>query len=326
MSTDQEGMRELRTLVRGGVDRFKKDGQLDLRYVTGIVVPKLKEVVGDIGGEISQRHMIDRDENGESIFVTHYTGIGKLFSMLQGAAKGEETSLRLYDSVHFNDPDEGYYFLRNLLTGHDWLKVDRGYSSHAYIVSFVAPSANPEKNSHDDLVFWRTYGREGEGCSLRVSVPKSRLRKVSYDAEEARIAAKELLPVLNAVKPLASVDSEIRDTLARAFWESLKGIQFLYKSEAYDYENELRFIVTESDVDENDLCFEYRDTSPVSIRHYCEDEELAIKKAFISDSMITIGPCVLNYDDLSHVLGILTRRAKLYGVRIFPSRIPYRKS
>lgn len=326
VSTDQEGMRELQTLVRGGVDRFKRDRQLDLRYVTGIVVPKLKEVMGEICGEISQRHMIEQEENGESIFVTHYTNIGTLFSMLQRAAKGEIASLRLYDSLHFNDPDEGYYFLRNLLTGHDWLRVDRGYSSHAYIVSFVAPSANSEKDSNDDLVFWRTYGREGEGCSLTVSVPKSRLRRVSYDAEEAKGAAEELLPALHTVKQLASVNSEVRETLARAFWESLKGIQFLYKSEAYDYENEFRFIVSDSDVDENDICFEYRDISPVNIRHYCEHEDLAVEKMFISESTITIGPCVLNYDDLRHVLGILTRRAELYGVRIFQSKISYRKS
>ena len=282
--------------------------------------------MGDICRKISQRHMIDQGEEGETVFVIHYTSIGTLFSMLQSAANGQNASLRLYDSVHFNDPDEGYYFLKYLLTGHDWVKVDRGYSSHAYIVSFVEPSTDSGKNMCDDLVFWRTYGREGEGCSLMVSVPKSQLRKVSYDAEEAKSAAQALLPVLDTLKPLAEVNQENRETLAKAFWESLEGIQFLYKSEAYDYENEFRFIICESEVDEDNICFEYKDDSPVTIRHYCEHGDLRIEKTLISHSKITIGPCVLNYDDLSRVLEILTRRANLYGPEISRSKISYRKS
>ena len=33
----------------------------------------------------------------------------------------------------------------------------------------------------DELVFWRTYGKDGKGCSLTVDVRRQLLRKVLYE-------------------------------------------------------------------------------------------------------------------------------------------------
>ncbi len=320
-------MGKLQAFVEAGV-RFAKDDKREqkyvLEYVKGIVVPLLKEVVRDLCREIDQHHKVEVARDGKPKFV-HYTSLGALFSMLQSAAKENNPSLRLYDTVHFNDPEEGYWLVRHLAQKHHWVEQGRAYKSHAYIASFVAPSTDGGKIMRDDLVFWRTYGKEGEGCSLMVSVPNSRLRKVSYGVDETEFAEQTLLPILELLEPLANVSKEIGATLGKAFCESLDGVQYLYKSEAYRYENECRLIVYESEICESRICFEYRDDSPLNIRHYYEHEELRIKEMLPSGSKITIGPCVPHYNDLRQVLEILKGRANMLGPTICRSQILYRR-
>ena len=320
-------MRELQAFVEAGV-RFAENDEFELKhvleYVAGIVVPQLKKVVRSTCRDINQHHKLQAAKKEEPEFV-HYTSVGSLFSMLQCAANNQNPTLRLYDSVHFNDPEEGYWLVRYLARNHDWMDKGRGFSSHAYIASFVAPPTDDGKDMSDDLVFWRTYGREGEGCSLQVRVPNSRLRKVFYGEEEAKFAEQRLVPILELIEPLVNARQELSVTLARAFCESLEGIQYLYKNEAYRYENEYRFIIYKSEISEDSICFEYKADSPLTIRHYYEHEELRIRDMLPSGSKITIGPCVPNYDDLSRILEILKRKAKLLGPTICPSQIPYRR-
>lgn len=322
-------MRKLQNFVDAGV-RFAKNNQREpnsLRdYVTGIVVPQLQEVMRGLCEIIDQQHKLETLEERKPELV-HYTSIAVLFSMLQSTAKEKNTSLRLYDSAHFNDPEEGHWLVRHLALkhGHNWVEQGRRHSSHAYIASFVAPSTNGEEIMRDDLLFWRTYGKEGEGCSLTVRVPNSRLRKVFYGTDEAKFAVETLLPILVLLKPLANTSQDIGRTLRNAFCESLEGILYLYKSEAYRYENECRFIVYKSEISESKICFEYSDNSPLNIRHYYEHEELLMENILISGSKITIGPCVPNYDDLRQVLEILKKRAELLGPTICRSQITYRR-
>lgn len=320
-------MGQLQAFVDAGV-RFAKDDKRDqkyvLEYVNGIVVPQLKEEVRELCHKIDQHHKVQAAGDGMPEFV-HYTSIYALFSMFQSAANEKNPSLRLYDTVHFNDPEEGYWLVRHLSQKYPWVEKGRAFMSHAYIASFVAPSTEGRKIMSDDLVFWRTYGKEGEGCSLVVSVPHSRLRKVSYGVDETGFAEQTLLPILEQLEPLANVSRKIGVTLGTAFCESLEGVQYLYKSEAYRYENECRFIMYESEICESKICFEYRDDSPLNIRHYYENEELRIQEMLPSGSKITIGPCVPHYNDLRQVLEILKRRANMLGPTICRSQIPYRR-
>ena len=341
MNEREAKMENLRTFVNGGREYFDRHGDLNLGYVDEIVIPELQYVLKDLCLEIEERHKIDEPEGRQENFVIHYTSIGTLVSMLQqkiknkqNVAKDEQNaSLRLYDSVHFNDPDEGDYFFRNLkLTKkHTWLSKKK--ESHAYIASFIIPNDDrDERDMSDNLVFWRTYGREGEGCSLKLRIPRDRLRKVLYGANEVNDTWQNLQPVLDVLYPLVSIrkrslKEKVREELAKAIWKSLASLRYLYKSEAYKYERECRFVIPELDADKDKICFEYQEqnNSPY-LRHYYQDEALEIEKILISGSCITLGPCVPDRPDVSNCLEILKRQANVYGPEIKNSKIFYRKS
>lgn len=160
MNERGDNLEKLRASIEAGRERFDKDGHLDLTYVYDIVNPVLNVVLQDLSTQIEAPHML---AVSESEYVIHYTSIPALVSMLQNAGYGEEqSSLRLYDSSHFNDPDEGMFFDRNLilLNGHKILEVES--APHAYIASFIIP--HREKDMTDNLVFWRTYEKKEWGA------------------------------------------------------------------------------------------------------------------------------------------------------------------
>ena len=199
--------------------------------------------------------------------------------------------------------------------------------SHAYIASFIIP--NSEKDMSDDLVFWREYGEEGEGCSLSLPIPLSRLQQVLYGPEGLERTFEELRSVLNLLDPLLEIDnSSIQEKLAATVWESLEKIRYLHKDAAYEYEKECRFVVAESNIDEDKIHFEDQDPqkAPAHIRHYYELEELGIQNLLITGSTITLGPCLSHPDNVEYYLKILLQRAHLGGQKFKTSRIPYRKS
>lgn len=257
----------------------------------------------------------------------------------QESSKDEQNaSLRLYDSVHFNDPDEGNYFFRNLNLPekHAWLGKKK--ESHAYIASFIIPDPKDlKRDMSDNLVFWRTYGREGEGCSLKLSIPRDRLRKVLYGADQVRCTWKDLLTMLDdlysVLDPLVNIDKQslkeiIQKNLAEVIWKSLAGLRYLYKSEAYAYESECRFVIPELGTDKDRICFECQEQNnfPTRIRHYCEHDALKIENILTTGSLITLGPCVPHPYNMSYYIKSLLTKAKLLGPAIKTSEISYRKS
>ena len=255
--------------------------------------------------------------------------------------------MRLYDSIHFNDPGEGNYLIHNLfppnndesnylvrnqnpLQTYGW--SDPPHADHPYIASFIISNSDDKEDMSDNLVFWRTYGKEGEGCSLKLRIPSCRLRKVFYGIDEMECTKQILRPVLDSLSPLTSITDQlikenIREKLADIFSESFEEIRYLYKSEAYKHERECRFIIHKSDIDENRICFEYQEqnNSP-RIRHYYEDEALAIEKILTSGSAVTLGPRVPYRPDVSNCLKIMRDRAGLeHRLEIKTSKISYRK-
>lgn len=343
-------MENLRTFVEAGREYLERHGDLNLGYVDGIVIPELRNVLKDLCPKIEERHKIDEPEGRQENFVIHYTSIGTLVSMLQQKVKNkqnvakdeQDASLRLYDSVHFNDPDEGNYFYRNLNLPkkYDWL--DKKKESHAYITSFIIPDL--KRDMSDNLVFWRTYGKEGEGCSLKLRILRDRLRKVLCDADELRKVlygadevkrtGKLLRPVLDALYPLVSIrkrsqKKKVREELAEVIWKYLEKIRYLYKSEAYEYERECRFVIPEpeSDADKDKIRFEYKEqnNSP-DVRHYYEHENLKVENILTTDSLITIGPRVSHPYNMSYYIKSLLTKAGLVGPEIKLSKIFYRKT
>ena len=239
-------------------------------------------------------------------------------------------SLRLYDSAHFNDPDEGNYLLDQLLDSpqYHWLKQDT--STHAYIASFIIPKDNDRpEDARDNLVFWRTYGREGEGCSLQLRIDPTKLSRVSYDKDELENTIEVLQPILDILTPISHInDLNTKRRIRETFWKSLGRIKYLYKSVAYEYEQECRYIIPALDIDDDEISFEYKyeGGSTGQLRHYCENDDLAIADILASGCSVTIGPCISDKGDLQASLEILLNRAGMFGPRVFTSGISYRRT
>ena len=333
MEESRKRLKNLKAAVESVRDYFEKPQNYDLEsLITASLCPEIELALKDLCPRIEERHNIDESKEQENILVIHYTSLSGLVSMLQDASKQNKKSIfRLYNSFHFNDPEEGNYLTQSLLQNYKWLgKTDM---RHAYIASFILPDTKEEQESmSNDLIFWRTYGQEGEGCSLALLAPLSRLRTVSYgpDSDNAKLSVKEIRAVLDLLAPLRidnpSVLESTQKRLADTVLKPLEKIRYLYKNGAYVREKECRCVILESEIEDNDKKFEYQDRNnyPPRIKHYCEDEDFHLEKLMESRSYITLGPCVPYRDDVNYCIGVLKERAN-WKSEIRNSKIPYRK-
>ena len=202
--------------------------------------------------------------------LVHYTGIDVLFAMLD--PNDDKGGLRLYDTVHANDPEEGRFLLRHwpdCNDRHPWMwqesanwtsddnsglplseQVEKGlYPGHAYVLSFV-PSACDERNN-DRIVFWREYGRQGVGCSL--SIPKNKIidvMKCSLVPYRVRYGRKEIMglaerlddclfqPIQTRIRDVDGPERQLFEEAQLQVYKALQLFRYLYKDDAYDYEKE----------------------------------------------------------------------------------------
>ena len=253
--------------------------------------------------------------------VIHYTSIANMFCML------DKGVILLYDSDNANDPNEGTFFSTYLDIPSEFSWARQPTISHAYTASFVIPADGEKRN--DNLVYWRTYGREGGGCSLELLAPPSRVRKVLYGPEAVQKTRMVLLPVFEILDRLARIDDTVREHMATTVWHALGAIRYLYKDQAYEYENECRFVIPSVEVKPHEVSFDYGDSArlPARVRHYYKHEALSLADLLkSSDTSITFGPTVKDTSILERSLTILLQRMKLYGVKIRPSEIAYRGS
>ena len=184
----------------------------------------------------------------------------------------------------------------------------------------------------DSLKFWLAYGNRGEGGSLKLTIPLSRLRKVLYGAKSVTSSVERiqqnLVPALDALESLASI-GWIKRILADAVWKNLAKVQYLFKSEAYRYERECRIVVTDLEIDSQEIVFqvEERNGSLARVRHYVEDKALLTRNILATGSCITLGPCVPNPENVAFYFEVLKERAELFGYpEVKISKIPYRGS
>lgn len=315
MSLDAQEMESLQRYVAAVSDDFGRRGDYASlsAYVTRIVLPTLEELVG---GLVTDRHRVDDSHN---LPVIHYTSIATMFSMI------EEGGFHLSDSENSNDPGEGTYFAKHLNVTDIPLWARQANSSHAYFASFVLPDVKARR--HDDLVYWRTYGREGEGCSMNLLVPKASLRTVLYGSSEAQSTVAALLPILEELDPLAQLDTRIAELLSGSLWNALSSLRYLYKDGAYEYEKECRFVIPAREIEPSEVSFRYGESArhPGRVRRYCHHEELAVSRILASGSSITFGPTVVEIDNLKHSTSILLQKHRLYGVQVNESKISYRR-
>ena len=330
MENSKNSLESLRHVIESVRDYFRSAESSDLEYLLNTVVCReLKVALKDLCLQIEERYKVVESKNRDQNFIIHYTGINALFSMLQSVnGDDDQSTLRLYDSIHSNDPSEGNYLLRNLPAEYRWL--GSADVRHAYIASFIMP--NCKKETDNDLVFWRTYGQEGQGCSLTLSAPFSLLRRVLYGPVEVKSTIDAMVPVLDLLSSLLVNDNpstrrRIQERLAEIFWRSMERIRYLHKSVEYSFERECRIVILSSEVAEDDIQLEYQDrtNSDARIRHFYEHDDLNMKKLLISGSSITLGPCVPFPENVKYCIEVLKNRIGLAGPIVKISDIDYRK-
>ena len=352
MSEYTEAEKEFQESVEEAVAYIEPDTHsASLNVAVQNVCNKLKCVLDFFCNDILKNHCVIKESNSDmEIDVVHYTSIKVIFSMLENMEENEgepkqtekrlAPSLRLYDSIHFNDPEEGKFLISNLSKDYEWLKNNAPSNAYAYIASFISRDKEQERHAGDDLVFWRTYGKDGEGCSLLLTVTHSCLHKVFYGQQETKTTVCKLESILSHLDLLIKNDKlsdaiNIKQDIAKIIWKSLEKIRYLYKSKAYEYENECRCIRTESDINKNKnggeeirkICYEYLDNNdaPARLRHYYEDENLKIEDILSSSrNSIMIGPCVPNHTNVEHCIKDLCNKANI-ECAVMTSEIPYQK-
>lgn len=316
MTSIEESVSVLRARVTASLPfATRSDRRFFRTYVDKVVLPALVEVLHRL---IQRRHHFDRTEN----LAVHYTSIPSLVSILI------DGSIRPYDSNQSNDPNEGRLF-SDYLSLPDSLSWARpGRPSHAYISSFVI---SPRDNHQtDELLYWRTYGHDGMGCSIAITAPHNRFYRVLYGRDQVEDTCNSLIPVLEVISPLSQVDEEMEWIVSREVWKALGAIRFLYKSEDYRYEKECRFVVPNISIGEEDICFAQSSAldEPSRIRHYYNRGDIHLRDLLQSDSSITLGPTLSDTTEVKRAVRLLLRKLKreLQEVPINDSRITYQGS
>lgn len=309
---------ELEAAFKAGQQYFNSDDvRLRIGFFETGVKPTLERVVAKARTLLDRQYSLgceDPDASlAEHVELVHYTSLASLVSILGGtrslnnhalitASNVDEnppsepsstSSIRLYDTEHFNDPDEGEYLVRSLRLYEEYDWIDERDFGHAYIASFIHPDGHT--NITDNLVYWRTYGDDGEGCSITVSVPKNKVRKVLYGREGVNQICGVVVPLMDKFNSIVSeceLSGDIQSELSNSIWEVLHPVLYLHKSEAYDYERECRFVLSWEEKLRGEVRFEYDDSIGVSpkIRHYIERNQLNVSEILVSGSYITLGP------------------------------------
>ena len=291
--------------------------------------------------------------------LVHYTTLGTLTSMLgvveaahgkyrlatpvaKGVAEkhgGSVGYLRLYDTFSSNDPNEGAFFVNSADAKGSfrrrynavWSLFENRSASPAYQTSLTYVRDAAEA---DNLVFWRTYGREGTGCALAFPMAcfegQGDLFRVRYGKSAATACLgtlSELLKEYGKIPgapdfPSMSRISELPTPLVRV----LSPLVYLYKSGAYEYEKEVRIVIPFSDL-ENGLYLQGSSVAgiPVAWRHFAEVPSLQVPQLFVSESRIVLGPTVESAANVQFVLERLLLERQLYGPKVTQSTISYRR-
>ena len=181
------------------------------------------------------------------------------------------------------------------------------------------------------MALWRAYGDDCRGCSIEIEFPPHQLSNVLYGEREAAKTVptmvsilEEGLPIIrDTISPLMKVGDEpniqkTKERIARIIWGEIETVCYLYKSEAYDHEQECRFVMTEGKIQNetnSEIKFEYN--SEVKgrevARHYYEHEALSTRNILTTCTKITLAPAAGDPYSLKLYLEDLLKKANLLG-------------
>ena len=299
-----------------------------------LLANNIEDAISPMFTDLKNRYSPPRNEQR---FV-HYTSVSALTSMLQNTIDNSLDYLRLYDSTHLNDPEEGLYMARLLRSDIRKAFGNVRIPSHAYIVSFVPA----ERNNRDNLVFWRTYGGDGQGCSIEIlfkgdTVPTPVLygkRSTRDIVAKVKDLLRDAIPILlDSIAPLKVIGSGdgwqfLNGKIKNIVCNELEALYYLSKSQNYRYEKEHRIIETWSAIrSRNDaVTFDLFEGAQGEVfgRHYYEHRALSTSQILVTETLITIGPAVRDKYTVKVYLEDLLQRANLLGPDVVFSDIEYR--
>ena len=289
--------------------------------------------------------------------LVHYTTLEALFSMLgfkngsgdpvslsgnssAGAESDDSRSgfLRLYDTFYSNDPNEGDFFVNSVEDAHRfrqgykaiWDLFETRSASPAYMTSLVCVEDLKEV---DDLIFWRTYGREGSGCAIVFPIDRFKderaLFKVQYGEDRVLDCLDALGRMLDEYVEIDGAeqvqDSESSVALPQPLSSGLSPLVYLHKSDYYGYEKEARIVMPYSSIADGLYLDTSSAASPVSWRHFAQLPSLRTQDLLLSPSWITLGPTVESPANAQFVLQRVLHNQGIYGPTVQASSISYRR-
>jgi tetratricopeptide (TPR) repeat protein len=284
----------------------------------------IKEVINDIKDKL-----LIKEE------CVHYTTFSTLKKLIL-----EESKFRISEGNFMNDPSEGKEFF-NFLKYKSYTSVNNGsiyenFSPKPFIGSFVT------KDKHNDLNMWRFYGKEegeeAKGCAITLRTQEfideiknclSNEEKEARQADESDINFYRVVYLANGATEFYIPDSDLgKSKELEGLMQELKkkvnsykgdnkaslekylnNIAFLFKSDAYKNENEVRLVV-------KGIEFEKKyDMDAVPPKVYIELE--SIKKIV---KQITLGPKV---DKVNKWASAFHYRYEVNAPEIIISHLPY---
>ena len=208
--------------------------------------------------------------------LSHYTKFVALDSVLKG---GESNHLRLYNVAYFNDPLEGAAFPSALVDGMcEWVYGGKGEIPHEIAVEGKKFSVYAcAFSARDDyLPLWIAYGNNGDGYNITGTIPQHmkadeesgamqemhrsfslakdetatektkdaliRVYKVQYGKEAEKTAQKLTRRLKKLQSILQGKSDEVKQKVKAVAEWILADLRYLYKDEAYQWEEEYRII------------------------------------------------------------------------------------
>ena len=269
----------------------------------------------------------------EPLFLVHYTSLDTLFSMLDRDNPGY---LRLYDTIHSNDPTEGVFFRDYLKSAYPSVHarlpsfILYPHPGYAYISSFVGEYKKAER---DRLDYWLAYGRNGYGCSIAIPYsdfsPDLPILPIQYGKSAVKRTAQNLISFFNSFPP--SIQQYFAPSMSAGEssppFNVFSSIPYFHKPRSYSYEAECRLFLSPIDR----LCdpkYQPRYTSGgiPAVRHYVEHDPLRLEGIFFTGTVITLGPSIPERENVQRAIYALLRHHRLMGPDVVWSTIPYRPS
>ena len=325
----------------------------ELRQVVerGSKVPNYFLTIRRLIAQIPKLVLYD-DAPEPGVNLVHYTTWKNARDMFD--VEHEPPVLRMYNYGQANEPEEGR------IKPPEWNKVEE---DAACLAKFLAQdrlwteemtfgrstygcsfSSGLSGAVEDDLTYWRLYGNDGQGCSLKIpttdimDADKARMDvyKVRYrdrdfisrsecEKKEDEQVATRLKMLLEAGKETVDAAPEVHKaivgrTVAEGLHQVIYGYYHLIKNIAYADENEWRILRVKPRSD----AIRYDMRSDYLVRRYIEGP--ALRDLLISGSAITVGPAVLNRVAARAYFKHLARRHKLDPVDVRISNKAYRQA